>query len=99
MLNDYLKNIKNILQLEIRKEALKNEIDDKRALVYNVHKILKHIIDNYMFIARYDRTDKQSMCNIIGVSIAVCAIVTLCIALLITVHNKNQANTKVKLLN
>ena len=103
MLNDYLKNIKKKVDkkeaLIQKNKALKNEIDDKRGLVCDVRCLLRHIIKNNDIRIKYDRPDKQSMCNIIGISIVVCAIVTLCITLLIAVHNKNQANTKVKLLN
>ena len=49
-------------------------------------------------IQKDDTRDTQSMRNVIGISIAVCAIVTLCIVLLIAVRNKHRANAEVRLL-
>ena len=88
-LEEKLKEVKNILHSRITN---KQQIHDK------IYKLLLDIrIKKFLQTMKHDTRDTQSMRNVIGISIAVCAIVTLCIVLLIAVHNKHRTNTGVRL--
>ena len=73
------------------------DITDKYALVHKIYDLLHDISLENRQITKQDIRDTQSMRNVIGISIAVCAIVTLCIVLLIAVRNKHRVNTEVRL--
>ena len=88
---------KKLLELE---KVLDTKARDKYKILHRMYKLLKYINgNNYIRIINRDTRDTQSMRNVIGISIAVCAIVTLCIVLLIAVRNKHRANTGVRLVN
>ena len=78
--------------------ALYSKVLDKYKILGEIDKILKYINEENRR-PRYDTPDTQSMRNVIDISIAVCAIVTLCIVLLIAVHNKHQTNAGERLHN
>ena len=78
-------------------EVFSNKIV-KPIILRRMRNLLNHIIQNTL-IQGYDTRDTQSMRNVIGISIAVCAIVTLCIVLLIAVRNKHRTNTGVRLFD
>ena len=100
-------NIHKDLSLEEMDKELLVVDDVLRHKLWNKHMIvpekkdtlLWHIHDNKPIPIEYDTRDTQSIRNVIGISIAVCAIVTLCIVLLIVVCNKNRTNAEVRLLN
>ena len=98
MKNEYLdpEEIKTVLiqmdnELNSRTKYAKKMLDE-------IHTLSNYIAKNKPKKIEHDTRDTQSMRNVIGISIAVCAIVTLCIVLLIAVHNKHRANAEVRLL-
>ena len=103
--DDYT-NMKIILSLEDvtkklrqREYAIHIKIANKPKIIDNLNDLKIYIDDQKFRQKRYDTRDKQSMRNVIGISITVCVIVTLCIVLLIAVRNQNQTNAGVTLLN
>ena len=74
------------------------KIVDQYKIFDNISELLEYIYKKKQRM-RYDTRDKQPMRKVIGISIAVCAIVTLYIILLIALHNKNRANPKVELFD
>ena len=99
----YFKLTGKDLQLEQRKrvireeEVLDGEIKYAQKILHRISRLTRYITRNDYLKIRYDTPDKKPIHKVIG--IAVCSIVTLCIILLIATRNKNQANTKVELLN
>ena len=97
------KNTNKILHKQIKalikkEEILYNDIKYAHKISYRMHRLLRHINRNgYRKQTEHDTRDTQSMRNVIGISIAVCAIVTLCIVLLIAVRNKHRTNAEVRL--
>ena len=88
-----------ILQkLENEEGILDIKIKYVENIVHRLHELLLHVAIKKPIQAWQDTRDTQSMRNVIGISIAVCAIVTLCIVLLIAVRNKHRANAEVRLL-
>ena len=99
------KNIDKYLslgQIEEKLIQVYNRLDikirDKCIVVGGMHRILWDIKNGIMQM-KHDTRNTQSIRNVIGISIAMCAIVTLCIVLPIVLHNKNRANTEVRLHN
>ena len=92
----------SLIQIRQKVEQVNKALDTKIEYANNIlHRMLKlsnYIDKNPIRIMKRDTRDTQSMRNVIGISIAVCAIVTLCIVLLIAVHNKHRANAEVRLL-
>ena len=92
----------------LKPQKIRKKLIDVDKVLYNKIMYTDIILDkiytlfNHIAIKKiqavYDTPDKQSVRNVIGIS-AVCAIVTLCIVLLIAVRNRNQANTGVRLHN
>ena len=78
------------------KDTLSDDIKIEKKILPEVRDLLNHIIMNPIRTRR-DISDTQSMRNVIGISITVCAIVTVCIVLLIAVNNRHQTNTGVRL--
>ena len=91
-----LKQIRQKL-VEVQKKIQKEIISDGKTQ-YQIAELFTHIKKKPIEM-RNDIRDTQSMRNVIGISIAVCAIVTLCIVLLIAVRNKHRTNAGVRLVN
>ena len=89
-IKEKLKKVQNMLLVKMQ---------FRNMLRVKIHTLLKHIEEKNRQIIKHDTRDTLSMRNVIGISIAVCAIVTLCIVLLIAVRNKNRVNAEVRLLN
>ena len=84
---------------KIRTVKQNAEIVEKGIIQDEIGRLLEHIRLKNTLHTRNDTVDKKSMHKVICISIAVCVIVILSITLLIAVHNKNQANAEVRLLN
>ena len=84
--------------LQVQK-VLFDKIAVKRTLVDKINTLLVDMFKNKQIQTRCDTHDTQSMHNVIGISITVCAIVTLCIVLLIAVHNKHRTNAEFRLFD
>ena len=91
-----LKDKKKLKQVE---KVLDDQLVKNRIIVRKIDILLWQIKNNKIMQTWDDTRDTQSMRNVIGISIAVCTIVTLCIVLLIAVRNKHRTNAGVKLLN
>ena len=99
-INEHLPLGKMINELEKVKDKLEINILAKQKIQNKIDILLLHIdIKKPIQITKQDTRDTQSMRNVISISIAVCAIVTLCIVLLIAVRNKHRTNAGVRLLN
>ena len=85
-------------KLEKVKDVLDGRIEYAQKIRNKIDRLLLHINIKKSTQTAQDTRDTQSIRNVIGISIAVCAIVTLCIVLLIAVHNKHRANAEVRLL-
>ena len=95
--DEYLPVGQMTLKLIEAKKVLKDKIAKTDMIVREIGKLLHNL--GIKIMRTYDTRDTQSMRNVIGISIAVCAIVTLCIVLLIAVRNKNRTNAGVRLVN
>ena len=94
----HLKPNQMINKLIRAEELLDDKIENKYEIMCKIQVLLWHINRNGYVQKAHDTRDTQSMRNVIGISIAVCAIVTLCIVLLIAVRNKHRTNTGVRLV-
>ena len=86
---------KKLRQVE---DILDDRIADKRIILNEMYNLLWYIARKNLAVY-YDTRNTELVRNVIGISIAVCAIATLCIVLLIAVHNKNRTNAEVRLVN
>ena len=96
----HLSKAQILQELEEEKGKLVSKMQYGENIMHRMRDLLHHIdIKKPIQTIKHDTRDTQSMRNVIGISIAVCAIVTLCIVLLIAVHNKHRANAEVRLVN